>query len=126
MPAAATAVEVLAVTNEDGSVNSKENPAAPGSLGVVYAVGFGQTSPASVDGQINATGVSLRVSPQVNIGGQNAQILYAGGAPRAVAGLTQINFRVPELSNGQYTVYVGSGPLRPGSDYNSAVLFVGR
>jgi uncharacterized protein (TIGR03437 family) len=51
-----SAVEVLAVANADGTPNSADRPAAPGSVVTVYAAGFGQTAPPSVDGQINGVG----------------------------------------------------------------------
>ncbi len=37
--------------NQDGSINSVENPAAQGSIVVLYATGDGQTSPTGVTGQ---------------------------------------------------------------------------
>ena len=37
----------------------------------------------------------LRYPVTVSIGGQNAQIVYSGAAPQAVAGLYQINCVIP-------------------------------
>ena len=49
-----------------------------------------------MDGKIAAVPLPQPVLPvTITIGGQNAQILYAGGAPGAVAGLMQINARIP-------------------------------
>lgn len=124
--ATVSAVEVLAVANSSGSVNSAANPASPGSVVTVYAAGFGQTKPAGVDGQINGSG-SLVVTPiGVNIGNQNAQILYAGPAPGQVAGITQINFVVPPLDPGKYATYVGWGPIKTFGDYNATSVYVGK
>ena len=75
-------------------------PLGPGSVVTIYAGGFGQTTPASVDGLINDTSPrQMTVSSilGIQIAGQNAQILYAGPAPGQVAGVSQINFRVPPL-----------------------------
>ena len=124
--ATTSAVEVLSVVNQDGTLNSADHPAAPGSVVAVYAAGFGQTVPASVDGQINGTG-TLKASPVgVNIANQDAQILYAGPAPGQVAGITQINFQVPQLTPAQYTAYVGWGPLKTYGDYNAVSVYVGK
>jgi uncharacterized protein (TIGR03437 family) len=93
-----------AMVNEDGTLNSTLNPAARGSVVVLYATGEGQTNPNGVNGKPAAVpypkplaGVSLR------IGGYPAEILYAGAAP-GYAGLMQINARVP-------SGYAGSGVL---------------
>ena len=121
-----TAVEALAVVNEDGTLNSADRPAAPGSAVTIYAAGFGQTVPASVDGQINGVG-ALKISPVgVNIANQEAQILYAGPAPEQVAGITQVNFRLPGLAPSQYTAYVGWGPFGTFGDYNAISVYVGQ
>jgi uncharacterized protein (TIGR03437 family) len=124
--ATTSAVEALVAVNEDGTLNSADRPAAPGSAMTVYAAGFGQTVPASVDGRINGIG-TLKVNPVgVNIANQDAEILYAGPAPGQVAGITQINFRLPELTASQYTAYVGWGPFGTFGDYNSISVYVGQ
>lgn len=68
-----------AAVNEDGTLNSASNPAARGSVVVLYATGQGQTAP---------SGASLK------IGLYPAQLLYAGPAP-GFPGLMQINAQVP-------------------------------
>ncbi|HEY3835921.1 MAG TPA: SBBP repeat-containing protein [Bryobacteraceae bacterium] len=119
-----TAVEVLSVLNTDGTANSASHPAAPGSTLVIYAAGFGQTEPPSVNGQINGVG-KLSVATVVLFGEQTAEILYAGPAPGQVAGITQINVRVPNLPPSQYMLNVGSGPFEWGSDYNATSVSIG-
>jgi uncharacterized protein (TIGR03437 family) len=82
--------------NQDGTINSPANPAAAGSVVVIYATGGGQTNPAGVDGSLAAVPLPSPVAKvSVTIGGQNATILYAGAAPGLVAGLLQINVQVP-------------------------------
>ncbi len=87
-----------AILNQDGTVNSPNNPAAPGSVVAIFATGLGPTTPSSQDGEV-AQGVlpapSLPVS--VRIGGLPASILYAGAAPGIVEGVFQLNVRVPEF-----------------------------
>jgi uncharacterized protein (TIGR03437 family) len=91
-----------AILNQDGSINGKARPAARGSVVQIFLTGGGVTNPASTDGwlttPINGQLPLLATQPvTVTIGGVAAtQINYAGGAPDAVAGLTQINAVVPD------------------------------
>ena len=85
-----------AVLNQDGSVNGPGNPAEAGSIVVLFATGEGVTSPPSVDGAITGSSLPKPVLPvSVTIGGRAAEILYAGAAPGLVAGVMQVNARVP-------------------------------
>ncbi len=85
-----------AILNEDGTVNSPANPAARGSIIVLYATGAGQTEPAGTDGKLNTFPLPKPLLPvQVRIGGRLAEVYYAGAAPQLVAGVLQINARVP-------------------------------
>jgi uncharacterized protein (TIGR03437 family) len=84
------------VVNQDGTINSPANPAAAGSVVVFYATGAGQTNPAGVDGTLAAVPLPAPAGKvSVAIGGTNASVLYAGAAPGLVAGLLQVNVRIP-------------------------------
>jgi uncharacterized protein (TIGR03437 family) len=86
-----------AIVNQDGSINGPGNPAAGGDVVSIYGTGEGQTTPLGTDGII-VTAADLRQPVQtvtVSIGGQNATVLYAGSAGDEVAGLLQIDARVP-------------------------------
>ncbi len=85
-----------AVLNQGSSVNSTADPALPGTIISIYATGEGETDPPGVDGAI-VDGIypSPRLPVAVRIGGKNAEVLYAGSAPTAVAGVLQVNARVP-------------------------------
>ncbi|MCC6536944.1 MAG: hypothetical protein IT162_05305 [Bryobacterales bacterium] len=86
-----------AIQNQDFSVNTPSNPAARGSIVVLYATGEGATDPAGVDGQVAATVFPKpRQSVAVRIGGVMAEVLYAGAAPSLVAGVLQVNVKVPD------------------------------
>jgi len=85
-----------AILNQDNSINSTGNPAARLSVIALYCTGGGVTTPASGDGAvIGDASFVLSQTPVVTIGGVNASVKYAGAAPGAVAGLTQINVEVP-------------------------------
>ena len=85
-----------ALLNQDGSLNSATNPAARGSVVVLYATGEGATTPAGVDGKPAIAPLPKPVLPvEVRIADQVATLEYAGGAPSLVAGLLQLNVRVP-------------------------------
>jgi uncharacterized protein (TIGR03437 family) len=92
----------LGVLNSDGSTSDWNALTQAGSVVTFYATGAGQTVPASVDGSM-ASGASfpLPFLPiTVLIDGQNAEVLYAGAAPGMVAGVLQVNVRVPETVSG--------------------------
>jgi len=83
------------------SPNSAENPAPPGSIIVFFATGVAPWVGPGVDGSV-AIVPQLYSGAGLTIGGQPAQILYAGVAPYQVWGMFQVNARVPQG--------IGSGP----------------
>lgn len=87
-----------AIRNQDGTVNGAGNPAAPGSVVQIFATGEGRTRPDGVDGRLAvAPPLPAPLLPvRVWIGGVEAQVTYAGAAPGMVAGVMQVNARVPE------------------------------
>ena len=111
-----------AILNQDGTLNSQENPAARGSVVSVYATGAGQTTPPGVDGQLVAGELpltNLRVT--ATMGGVPTEVLYAGGAPGLVHGALQANIRVPEnLPDGgawaDLVIRIGAAQSLPGID----------
>jgi uncharacterized protein (TIGR03437 family) len=87
-----------AVINEDGlTVNSSRTPAAKGSYVSIYATGEGQTNPGGIDGRIAGGGSLPKPVREVQawVDGKPAEVQYAGAAPGAVAGLFQVNVRIP-------------------------------
>ena len=85
-----------AILNQDNQVNGAASPAARGSVVILYATGAGQTAPPSEDGRIT-TGISSQLENiSVQIAGTRADVLYAGPAPGLVAGVMQVNARVPD------------------------------
>jgi uncharacterized protein (TIGR03437 family) len=83
--------------NEDGSQNSPSNPAATGSRVVFCATGLGESNPPGVDGQVSQAPFPKPVAAvTVSIGGVDAEVLSAGGAPGSVAELVRVCVRVPD------------------------------
>jgi uncharacterized protein (TIGR03437 family) len=83
------------VVNQDGSINSDQNPAPRGSIVVLYATGEGQTMPAGVTGQAAQAPYPAPVLPvTLTVDGVPANILFVGEAPGFV-GLLQINAQLP-------------------------------
>ncbi|MGC8795238.1 MAG: hypothetical protein ACP5U2_17805, partial [Bryobacteraceae bacterium] len=84
-----------AAINEDGTLNSAENPAPRGSIVTFFATGEGCTEPASEEGRLAAAPLPRPVLPvTLTIGVHPAEILWAGSAP-GLAGVLQINARIP-------------------------------
>jgi uncharacterized protein (TIGR03437 family) len=102
-----------AILNENGTLNQANNPAARGSVIVLFATGGGAMNPPGADGQV-ATGISgLNLPVTATVGGQTAEVLYAGNAPGLVQGVIQINLRLnanTPSGNQPVEVNVGGNP----------------
>jgi uncharacterized protein (TIGR03437 family) len=86
-----------AIVNQDGTVNGPDNPAPRGSVVSIYGTGEGQTVPPGIDGSLAAsTDLRHPVLPvTASIGGQNADVAYAGSVGDQISGLFQANVLVP-------------------------------
>lgn len=100
-----------AILNQDGSLNEWSRPAAAGSIAVLFGTGFGVTSPSLRDGEVvGGLLPALQLPVAVAVDGIPAELLYAGPAPQLVAGVFQVNFRVPVgVKPGQAAVTVTAG-----------------
>jgi len=109
-----------AVLNQDGlTVNSAKSPAAKGTYISIYATGEGQTDPRGIDGSIATAGSLPKPVRQVQawVDGKPAEVQYAGAAPNSVAGLFQVNVRIPlNASSGDVPIeiQVGTARTQPG------------
>ena len=91
-----------AVINQDGTVNSPDNPAHAGSTVYVYATGLGSVSSTPADGSIVPLAAPTTSSPIAvilirGLAELNGGVLHAGLAPLEVAGLFQIDVKIPAL-----------------------------
>jgi len=94
--AAASGSGQAAAVNQDGTLNGPQSGAPAGSEVALFATGEGQTTPGGINGRIAGSVVPQPLAPvSVKIGGVDAVVVYAGGAPGAVAGLFQVNVKVP-------------------------------
>jgi uncharacterized protein (TIGR03437 family) len=103
-----------AILNQDLSLNGSANPAARGSIISLFGTGEGRISPQLLWGdQSISTPYSTPVAPvTATIGGQPAEVTYAGAAPLAPVGIFQINVRIPAaVSPGAAPVTVSVGGI---------------
>jgi uncharacterized protein (TIGR03437 family) len=96
MPAAPGLTAVA--LNADLTLNVSSNPAARGSLVVLFATGEGITVPASRTGAYSTGNpVEPALPVNVSIGGLPSEVVFRGRAP-GTAGVLQINARVPDAA----------------------------
>ena len=86
----------MTIANEDGSPNTGDNPASPGSILTLRVTGHGVTVPPTPTGALPAEGVQAEPSApsSVTIGGQNAEIVSRRQSPDSV-GVLLLQVRVP-------------------------------
>ncbi len=109
--------------NQDGTLNSITNPAAPGSIVAVWATGGGASGNPEADGAITgATVYPLPLPLSAGSGFPGAapntpdpnpvsapQVQYSGDAPGLVKGEIQVNFRIPPQAAGAFLFYLQVG-----------------
>jgi uncharacterized protein (TIGR03437 family) len=96
LPVGVASPGIFVVLNHDGKLNSASNPAAQGSVLIVYATGEGQTNPPGVDGKIATTVWPKPLLPvSATVGGLNAPLAYAGAAPFLIAGALLVDVKLP-------------------------------
>lgn len=107
------------------SVNTPQNPAQRGGLIVAYLTGAGQTDPPSSDGVVAAGIGQMKLPVEAGLdflsasqgfgstrcasdpGCKPVEVLYAGPAPGIVAGVIQVNLRLPDSPSASGTHSLG-------------------
>ncbi|HEY3837110.1 MAG TPA: SBBP repeat-containing protein, partial [Bryobacteraceae bacterium] len=111
-------MQILSVNNQDGTPNSAANPAHAGDIVVFYASGLGLTSPLSADGLINAPPLAVPALPvMVYLPRLTSPPDFVGAAPGQIAGIMQINVRLPATAP-------PANPLSIGFNTTSAPVYV--
>jgi len=102
---------LAAALNQDGSTNSSSNPARSGSIVSVFATAdAGSYFP---DGAVVPMAIyDAAMSVWVVDSYRSLEVVFAGDAPGLVAGVMQINFRLPD-------------PLPPGNTFTFSVIIGG-
>ncbi len=117
----ASSPQILAVVNQDGSVNSAAHPAKAGSVILLYVSGLGQTNPPGDDGVVNASPLPVPLTTVlVNFPALSSGITpqFAAAAPGMIAGITQVNIQLPAT-----TPSSGTTPITIGLNTASAKLY---
>lgn len=125
-------VQPAAALNQDGTLNSAQNPAKPGTIVAVFGTGFGPLDGSLADGEIpfdNLPRVRLPVSLIFNsrfgpLRDVAFPIHYAGQAPGLVAGVMQLNFEIP--ANAFFPSNVVFLDLMVGDQSHSFTVYIGR
>lgn len=90
--------------NQNGTLNSSSNPANQGSIITFWASGSGLL-PSLTDGSIVQPPLPVPLLPVSVIfdSTETGEVAYAGAAPGLVAGILQVNVRIPIVKNGVST-----------------------
>jgi uncharacterized protein (TIGR03437 family) len=102
-----------AAFNQDGTLNSPSNPAAAGSVIVIFVTGIGPvTNPVATGAGAPGSPLSWASLPySATVGGWNSAVNFLGLTP-GTAGVAQANLIVPALSPGAYPVVVTVGGVQ--------------
>lgn len=96
-----------AIQNQDFTLNTPTNPAAPSSVLIVYMTGMGELNPPLATGEPASTSPHSLVvgSVEATVGGLPAVVEFAGGSPGFV-GLVQVNVKLPALPAGEHEIVI--------------------
>ncbi len=113
----------VAAYNEDGTINSSENPAPVGSVVTFYITGAGVMAPPLADGELGpldapypapVLNIKVRVGGTDIYDGANAPLISVGQAPGLIAGAVQISIQIPAgtpSGDNLLVVRVGDAPV---------------
>lgn len=115
-----------AILNQDNTYNGGTSPSFPeehGRIIQVFATGEGITNPANSTGGVTPdASYSPAASVTAIIGGVPAEVIYKGSAPGAVAGLSQVNIRVPQsVPSGDVSLAISIGGVMSQSGVTVAI-----
>jgi len=107
--------EFAIATRQDGSLVTRDAPARPGEVVILYATGLGLTRPRFRNGEVPSAAASLErmADFRVSLSGrllERADIIYAGVGP-GFAGFYQINLRMPAEFEANPEIRIGIGDV---------------
>jgi uncharacterized protein (TIGR03437 family) len=105
-----------AIQNLDHSPNSLTNPAASGSVIVVYLTGIGATDTQIADGAVSPSTPPAKFAgtATATIGDSDAPVQFVGLSPGFV-GLAQANIQVPTLPTGTFPLRISLNGIQSAS-----------
>jgi uncharacterized protein (TIGR03437 family) len=99
-----------AIVRPDGSAVNAANPAGAGDVLLLFAEGYGVSTPALPDGLVVTTTLPApALTTLLLIDGQPVPTQYCGAAPYMVNGVLQVNFQVPALASGAHQIQLKVG-----------------
>jgi uncharacterized protein (TIGR03437 family) len=115
-----------AILNQDNTYNGAAAPSVPadrGSIVQVFATGEGVTYPPNATGAVTPdAGYPPVAAVTAIVGGVPAEVTFKGSAPGAVAGLFQVNVRIPQsVSSGDVSIVISVGGVQSQSGVTVAV-----
>jgi uncharacterized protein (TIGR03437 family) len=122
---------VVAMLNQNGTVNTPANPARVGEVVTIFGTGAGGLDPLPATGGVHSASLARIlstgfVSVSTSRGGLSRSVepVYQGSAPGLLTGVVQINFRVPDMVH-TGVMGIGYSPSpRPGSGSPQGVFYV--
>lgn len=117
---------LAAALNQDGTVNSPQNPAKLGSIVALFGTGGGQTDPPSTAGDVTPLAIwPLVMTPMIAVGSGPAEPpVWAGAAPGLLSGVTQINVQLPSAATVIPGVPAGMLPVSAGGYSGGAYIAI--
>jgi uncharacterized protein (TIGR03437 family) len=91
-----TGIGQIAALNEDGTVNSAQNPIARGQVIQLFGTGQGIVPNAPADGELTPGALPSRDRPRVIVNSREVTPEYSGLAPGLI-GVWQLNVRIPDF-----------------------------
>jgi uncharacterized protein (TIGR03437 family) len=101
-----------AALNQDGTLNSADNPAPVGSIVSIFTTGLGPIVPVQTDGDLIGLPLpanvlqpvvqAIQLVPLFGATFTSLEVTFAGPAPFLVAGITQINIRAQKYQGSIY------------------------
>jgi uncharacterized protein (TIGR03437 family) len=108
------------ILNQDYSINSATNPAAPGTVVQVFGTGGGALTGAGVNvaaGDVAGDTLADTATCTATVNGETAAVLYSGSAPGLVYGVDQFNIQLPaDVTAGSTKIVLTIGGTTSQSD----------